>query len=78
MYRDRKLDAQFIPNGSTVNDGAVRTDYWLGKSVVLSGWMQLVQYEKWQIPVLDSSARSNVSASFEVGFWPRDWGWHAH
>ncbi len=74
-YRHRKLDAQFIPNGGTVNDGAVRTDYWLGKSVRLSGWLQ---YEKWQIPVLDLSARSNVTASFEVGFWPSDWGVHAH
>lgn len=75
MYRHRKLDAQFIPNGGTVNDGAVRSDYWLSKSVRLSGWLQ---YEKWQIPVLDSSVRSNVTASFEVGFWPSDWGVHAH
>ena len=70
MYRHRKLDAQFIPNGGTVNDGAVRTEYWLGKSVVLSGSLQ---YEKWQIPVLVPSVRSNVTASFEVGFWPHDW-----
>jgi len=74
-FRHRKLDAQYIPQGGTVNDGMVRTEYWLGHSVSLSGWLQ---YEKWQIPVLDSSARSNVTASFEVGFWPRDWGVHAH
>ena len=65
MYRHRKLDAQFIPNGGTVNDGAVRTDYWLSKSVRLSGWLQ---YEKWQIPALDSSVRSNVTASLKSGF----------
>lgn len=74
-YRHRKLDAQFIPSGGTVNDGAVSIEYWLGQNVRLSG---SVQYEKWQIPVLDSSARSNVTASFEVGFWPRDWRLHAH
>jgi len=74
-YRHRKLDAQFIPQGGTVNDGAISADYWLGQAVRLSG---SVQYEKWQIPVLDSSARSNVTASFEVGFWPRDWRLHAH
>ncbi|MGB8065989.1 MAG: capsule assembly Wzi family protein [Candidatus Sulfotelmatobacter sp.] len=74
-YRHRKLDTQFIPNGGTVNDGAIRADYWLGQAVRLSG---SVQYEKWQIPVLDSSARSNISASFEVGFWPLDWRLHAH
>lgn len=75
MYRHRKLDATFIPNGGTVNDAAVRTDYWLSQNVKLSGWLQ---YEKWQIPVLDSSAQSNVTASFEVGFWPREWRLHAH
>ena len=75
IYRHRKLDAQFIPNGGTVNDGGVSTDFWLGSKIRLSG---SVQYEKWQIPVLDPSARSNVTASFELGLWPRDWGVHAH
>ncbi len=74
-YRHRKLDTQFIPNGGTVNDGAVSTDYWLGQNVRLSGSLQ---YEKWQIPVLDSSPKSNVTASFELGFWPLDWRLHAH
>jgi hypothetical protein len=74
-YRHRKLDAQYIPNGGTVNDGGVKADFWLGTKVSLSG---SVQYEKWQILVLDSSTRSNVAASFEVGFWPRDWGLRAH
>jgi hypothetical protein len=72
-YRHRKLDAQFIPNGGTVNDGAITAGYWLGQSVSLSGSLQ---YERWQIPVLDPSPRSNVTASFEIGFWPRDWRLH--
>jgi hypothetical protein len=70
-YRHHKLDAQYIPNGGTVNDGAVSTEYWLGQNVRLSG---SVQYEKWQIPVLDSSARANVTASFELGLWPHKLG----
>ena len=74
-YRHRKLDTQFIPNGGTVNDRGVKADFWLNTKMRLSG---SVQYEKWQIPVLDSSARSNVTASFELGFWPRDWRLHAH
>jgi hypothetical protein len=74
-YRHRKLDTQFIPNGGTVNDGGVKADFWLNTKVRLSG---SVQYEKWQIPVLDSAARSNVTASFELGLWPRDWRLHAH
>lgn len=75
MYRHRKLDAQYIPQGGTVNDGMLRTEYWLSQSVTLSGWLQ---YEKWQIPVLYPSARSNVTASFELGFWPRAWGLRDH
>ena len=74
-YRHRKLDARFIPNGGTVNDGGVKVDFWSGSKVMLSG---SVQYEKWQIPVLDSSARSNVTASFELDFRPRDWRLPAH
>ena len=74
-YRHRKLDSQYIPNGGTVNDAGLSADYWFGAKLRLSGSLQ---YEKWQIPVLDSSTRSNVTASFELGFWPRDWGLHAH
>jgi len=53
----------------------VKVDFWSGTKVMLSG---SVQYEKWQIPVLDSSARSNVTASFELDFRPRDWRLPAH
>ena len=72
-YRHRKLDAQFIPNGGTVNDGAVTTNYWLSSDISLSG---SVQYERWQIPVLDSSRNSNVTAFFQLSFWPRNWRVH--
>lgn len=74
-YRHRKLDSQFISGGGTVNDGSISTQFWFGNSVSLSAWLQ---YEKWQIPLLDSSAKSNVSAAFEVAFWPRNWRTHAH
>ena len=74
-YRHRKLDAQFIPNGGTVNDGTVTTNYWLSSDISLSG---SVQYERWQVPVLSSSPHSNVSASLQLTFRPRDWGYRAH
>ena len=73
MYRHRKLDAQFIPSGGTVNDGAVTTNYWLNSEISVSG---SVQYERWQIPVLDSSRNSNVTAFFQLSFWPRNWRVH--
>jgi len=74
-YRHRKLDSQFIPGGGTVNDGSVSTNFWTGKTMSLSGWLQ---YERWQIPVSSSTPQSNVSASFQLTFWPRDWGYRAH
>jgi len=35
-----------------------------------------VQYEKWQIPLLAASLRSNLTTSVELGFWPRNWRLH--
>jgi membrane-associated phospholipid phosphatase len=72
-YRHRKLDAQWIPNGGTVNDAGMKVDYWLGKEVRLSGSLQ---YEKWQIPLLAASLRSNLTTSVGLGFCPRNWILH--
>jgi hypothetical protein len=73
-YRHRKIDGQFVPGGGTVNDGSVKATLWLRATVRLSG---SVQYERWNIPVLDQLARSNVSTSVELSFWPRNWGLQA-
>lgn len=73
-YRHRKIDGQFLPHGGTVNDGGVRADFWLGPTIRLTG---AVQYEKWNVPILDPLVRSNVMTSVEVSFWPRRWGLQA-
>jgi len=57
-----------------VNDGGVRADFWLGPTIRLTG---AVQYEKWNVPILDPLVRSNVMTSVEVSFWPRRWGLQA-
>jgi hypothetical protein len=74
-YRHRKLDSQFISGGGTVNDAGVRANFWFNNKFSLSG---SVQYEKWQIPMLDSLVRSNLTTSVELGFWPRNWSLHGH
>jgi membrane-associated phospholipid phosphatase len=74
-YRHQKVDGRFIPQGATLNNGGVRGDFWLGTTVQVSG---SVQYEKWNYPVLDPLARSNVTTSIEVSFWPRNWGLQNH
>jgi Capsule assembly protein Wzi/PAP2 superfamily len=69
-YRHRKIDRQSIPNGGTVNDGGMKADVWLSGKTELSGSLQ---YEKWGIPVLAPKVQSNVTASFQLTFWPHQW-----
>src|SRR6266478_2116004 len=69
-YRHQKVDAFYLPQGGTLNDGGVKADFWLGAKVTLSG---SVQYEKWNYPVLDPLPRSNVTTSIQLTFWPRSW-----
>jgi len=69
-YRHQKVSGQYLPQGGTLNDGGVSADFWLGTSVMVSG---AVQYEKWNIPVLDPLPRSNVTTSVQFTFWPRSW-----
>jgi hypothetical protein len=67
-YRHRKVDRQFLPQGGTQNDVAVNADFFVKSGFRLSG---MLQYEHWQIPLLASGPQSNVTASFQLGFWPR-------
>jgi membrane-associated phospholipid phosphatase len=69
-YRHRKTDGQFVPQGGSVNDAAVKADIWLNQRTQLSGSMQ---YEKWDFPILAPAPQSNVTASFQFTFWPGPW-----
>ena len=66
-YRNAKISKQFIPSGETVNDGAVKVDWWIRQAVNLSG---SVQYEKWVAPILAPGPQTNWTTSFQVTFWP--------
>lgn len=65
--RHRKIDRQYLPQGGTQNDVAVKADIFTGPGFRISG---NVQYERWQIPLLAAHRQSNVLAGFEFGFWP--------
>jgi hypothetical protein len=69
-YRHQQVSGKYLPQGGTVNDGGVTADFWVGRSVTLSG---SVQYEKWNYPALASQPKSNVATSLELSFWPRSW-----
>jgi len=66
--RHRKVDRQFLPEGGTQNDVALNADFLLKSGFRFTGMMQ---YERWQIPMLATGLQSNISASFQVGYWPR-------
>ena len=66
-YRHQDVSGRYLPQGGTLNDGGVRADIWLGKTIQMSG---SVQYEKWNFPLLVSGAKSNVTTSVQFTFWP--------
>lgn len=66
--RHRKIDQQYLPQGGTQNDVAVNADFMTRAGFRFSG---SVQYERWQIPLLAASRQSNVTASFQIGYWPK-------
>jgi len=67
-YRHAKVDAKFISNGGTINDGSVRMDFW-----VLQDWSAsaFVQYEQWKFPALAPTLQKNVTASVRFAYWPQ-------
>jgi len=66
-YRHQKVDAGALTGGGTINDGGVQMNYQLRPSVSLSG---VVQYEKWDYPVLAQGPQSNVTTSIGIAFLP--------
>jgi len=66
--RHRKIDREFLPLGGTQNDVRVNSDFVLGSGLRLSGFLQ---YERWNIPLLATNQQSNVTAAFEIGYWPK-------
>jgi membrane-associated phospholipid phosphatase len=70
QYRHQKVEADYLPQGATLNDGSVGVEFQLRPSVTFSG---SVQYEKWSYPVLDPERKSNWVTSAGFTFWPKAW-----
>jgi membrane-associated phospholipid phosphatase len=66
-YRHAEVDKVFI-GGGRMNDFGARGDFMLHHSVALSG---MVQYEQWKFPVISTTGESNVTASFQLTFYPK-------
>jgi membrane-associated phospholipid phosphatase len=65
--RHRKIDRQYLPQGGTQNDVALNADFFAKSGFRFSG---MLQYERWQIPLLATNRQSNITASFQLGYWP--------
>jgi membrane-associated phospholipid phosphatase len=65
--RHRTLDPGYLPEGGSQNDLAVNADIFAGQGFRFTG---NVQYERWRIPLLATSAPSNIALSFQFSFWP--------
>ncbi len=65
--RHQKAVANFVPDGGTVNDVGISANIWLTPNVRVSG---LVQYEKWNYPILAAEPQTNVTSSFGITFTP--------
>lgn len=68
QMRHRKIDREFLPLGGTQNDVQLNSDFLLRSGFRLSG---ILQYERWNIPLLATNQQSNFTAAFEIGFWPK-------
>ncbi len=66
--RHRKVDRRFLPLGGTQNDAAVNSDFLVKSGFRFSGTLQ---YERWQMPLLALNRQSNVTASFQLSYWPQ-------
>jgi len=71
LYRHAKVAKDFIPDGETMNDAAVKVDWWVHDNLSLSG---SVQYEKWLAPILAPSPQTNWTTSVQLAFYPHSWG----
>jgi hypothetical protein len=67
-FRHQKVSQQFIPDGGTLTDFGVSTDYWLRSNVGLSAE---VQYERWLFPVIQPNVARNAVAAVEILFGPQ-------
>jgi len=66
--RHRSIDRQFLSQGGTQNDAAVRADFLMQSGIRLSGTLQ---YESWRVPLLATGPQRNLTTAFELGYWPR-------
>ena len=71
-YRHAKVAKDFIPSGETFNDGSLKVNWWVRHDLTVSG---MVQYEKWDAPILAPGPQTDWTSSLQITFSPESWIW---
>jgi hypothetical protein len=67
-FRRTRTSEQFLPGGGNLWDISARPRWQLTKDLRLEG---MVQYERWDYPLLASTPQRNFTTSLELRFHPR-------
>jgi hypothetical protein len=68
QYRHAGVHGQFIPQGGTLSQASGQGKFLIGSTMEVAARLQ---FERWNFPVLDARPQSNVTATFQVTYWPR-------
>jgi hypothetical protein len=66
-YRHSDVANDFIPHGGNINDASVSVNWWMHNNLNFTG---LLQYEKWNYPLLAPTPQNNWTTSLGVNFYP--------
>jgi hypothetical protein len=69
-YRHADVASDFIPGGGNINDASVNANWWIRNDLNVSA---LLQYEKWNYPLLSPTPQTNWTSSVQVQFYPLSW-----
>jgi Capsule assembly protein Wzi/PAP2 superfamily len=71
-YRHSSAAPDFIPGGGNINDASVSANWWIRGSLNATA---LVQWEKWNYPILAPVRQTNWVSSLGINFYPESWKW---
>ena len=71
-YRHTSVAPDFVPGGGNANDASVSVNWWIHGSLNATA---LVQWEKWNYPLLAAAPQTNWTSSLGVNFYPQSWKW---
>lgn len=67
-YRHADVASDFIPGGGNINDASVNVNWWIRSDLNFTG---LLQYEKWNYPLLAPTPQTNWTSSIGLNFYPQ-------